>query len=89
MAGGISALLQECVTAEQARTNPRNPDDQRFGLCMLDIAEIRGVAGGTVGVRYKPTSGSLGHAHVQIYGCESVEIQQQLAILARLVRPPG
>jgi hypothetical protein len=88
-AGGISALLKEYVTEEEARTNPHNPEDRRFGLCLLDIAAIRIAAGGTAGVRYKPTARPLGHAHVQIYGCESVDVQQQLAVLAKVVRPPS
>jgi hypothetical protein len=55
---------------------------------MLDISEIKIAVGGAIAVRYKPSSRSLGHAHVRIYGCESVGIQQQLATLAKLVRPP-
>jgi hypothetical protein len=31
----------------------------------------------------------IGHAHAQIYGCQDAETQQQLVLLATVVRAPG
>jgi hypothetical protein len=87
-AGGISALLKDYVSEEEARTNPHDREDRTFGLCLLDIAAIRVIR--AAGVRYNPRgTGTIGRAHVQIYGCEDVEVQQQLVLLAKVVRAPG
>jgi hypothetical protein len=89
-AGGMSALLTDYVSPEEARTNPHNPEDRTFGLCRLDIATILDATKGAVTVTYNPRSTPLGHAHVQIRGCDdSEELQQLLAVLATVIRAPG
>ena len=80
--------MKDYVSEEEARTNPHKPDDRTFGLCLLDIVVIRKATGGMAGVRYKPTTPFLGHAHAQIYGCEDAKIQQQLVLLATVVPAP-
>jgi hypothetical protein len=87
--GALSAYLKDYVTEGEARTNPHDPTDRSFGLCVLDIAKIREATSGVAGVRYKRTGGSIGHAHVQIYGCQDVDVQQQLAVLAVVVQAPA
>ena len=87
--GALSAHLKDYVTEEEAATNPRNPQDKTFGLCVLDIAEIRAATNGGVTTRYHRTTGPLGHAHVRVYGCGDEALAHQVALLARVIRIPG
>lgn len=54
-----------------------------FGLCALDIAEIKRVTGGSAWVA-KPLSGS----HTRIENCDREEVQLALANIATVVIPP-
>ncbi len=87
--GVLSAYLKDYVGVEEARTDPNKPDDRTFGLCELDIAEIRAATKGTVSIRFAPTRQPLGHAHVKVYGCADIEIATKIAKLAKVIRSPG
>jgi len=43
--GAVSLLLKGLVTEDEAGRNPRNPSDRTFGLCELDVAEVREITG--------------------------------------------
>lgn len=83
----VSVLLKDYVTSEQARRNPRRPDDDSFGLCEIDVEKVRAATRG-VSFRYKPTRGALGHAHVQMFGCKDDEQAVIVARLAEVIVPP-
>ena len=82
--GAVSLALKSMVTEEEARTNPRDPGDRTFGLCELDVAEIREMTGGVVSFWQKPEE-----SHVQMRGCTDEVIAAFVASLARVIRPPG
>lgn len=84
----LSVLLKDYVTPEEARKNPRNPHDDSFGLCEIDIRKVRDVTAGAVVFRYKPTSGVLGHAHVQVFGCKDDKQAVIIAQLAEVIVSP-
>ena len=83
-AGAISLARADMVTAEEARTNPGNPGDRSFGLCALDIAEVLSMIGPVVSFW-----NISGESHVQMLGCNNLEVAAFVASLARVLRPPG
>jgi hypothetical protein len=76
--------LKGVVTEEAARINPRNPADTTFGLCELDMAEVRELTGRVVSFWARP-----GQAHVSMYGCQDDLVATFVAGLARVIRAPG
>lgn len=82
--GVISLTLANMVTVEEARTNPQNPMDRTFGLCEIDIAEVLETFGPAVDFWNIP-----GQSHVQMFGCNDRSVAAFVALLARVVRPPG
>ena len=82
--GAVSLLLKGLVTEDEAGRNPRNPSDRTFGLCELDVAEVREITGGRVSFEAVP-----GQPHVWMYGCDDVALAALIATRARVIRPPG
>jgi hypothetical protein len=72
------------VSVEEARTNPQDPRDRTFGVCALDIANVREMTGGVVSFWGMP-----GQVHVQMFGCDNLSVSALVASLASVVRPPG
>jgi hypothetical protein len=86
----ISGSPKGYITEEEAVLNPRDPSDRRFGLCQINIEKAYEVTSGGVVVRYAPTSGRYGHAHVVVTGLGTIYRQIRIAELAEIVRlPPG
>jgi hypothetical protein len=82
--GAVSLARAELVTGEEARTNPQKPHDRTFGLCALDIAEVREMTGGVISFW-----GISGQKHVQMFGCDNLGAAAFVASLAKVFRPPG
>lgn len=87
--GAASVLLADLVDANTARKNPRNPKDDTFGLCALDVARVGEATEGKVYFLFKGTKGELGHAHVQMFGCDVVEQAITVAQIAEVLIPPN
>jgi hypothetical protein len=85
----LSAHLEEYTTAEEARHNPRDPADASFGLCAVDIDAMTAATKGIATVRYWPTSGAIGHAHVQILGCTDLAVCAEIAAIAVVIHRPA
>jgi hypothetical protein len=82
--GAVSVTLKSLTTEEAVRVNPGNPADTSFGLCEIDVAEVRELTAGAVSFRAKP-----GQAHVSMFGCEDELVATVVATLARVIRAPG
>lgn len=87
--GNLSAHLKEYTTADEARRNPHDLDDDSFGLCELDIETMTRATNDMATVRYWPTKAAIGYAHVQILGCEDLAVCAALAAIAVVVRRPA
>jgi hypothetical protein len=87
--GAFSAHLKDYVSEDDAATDPKRPDDRSYGLCELDIADMRTLTQGAVTAWYAPSQGALGHAHVRVLGCADEMMAQAVARMARVIRVPG
>ena len=75
------ALSTDLARSEAERKLEKHPG---FGLCALDIEQMRTQTGGKARVvRTLPE-----RSHVRILGCDGEDVQEQLADLAQVLTPP-
>jgi len=76
--GVLSALLSRA----DAIASLDLPRHEGFGLCVLDIAEMRAMTDEQARIEFAPTPGPLGTSHVKIMGCLVEEVREILALIA-------
>jgi len=83
-AGVLSAYLSR----DDAYASLELPRHRGYGICVLDIARMRDLAGDQVGVEFAPTGAAFGASHAKIHGCTDEGVRDILSLIAEVELAP-